>query len=62
MVGDFGWEHEGRKSRVGTVKSYHKIQIDPKRLTSAVSVTFIADNAVLGKVKPSYVYPVPLLG
>ena len=21
MVGDFGWEHEGRKSRVGTVKT-----------------------------------------
>ena len=24
MVGDFGWEHEGTKSRVGTVKLWIK--------------------------------------
>ena len=25
MVGDFGWEHEGTKSGVGTVKHQQKI-------------------------------------
>ena len=26
MVGDFGWEHEGTKSGVGTVKQYNFTQ------------------------------------
>ena len=32
MVGDFGWEHEGTKSGVGTVKNFTLLdtQLDPK--------------------------------
>ena len=26
MVGDFGWEHEGMKSGVGTVKVFEQIR------------------------------------
>ena len=33
MVGDFGWEHEGTKSRVGTVK--HNITAGPCSVTKA---------------------------
>ena len=28
MVGDFGWEHEGTKSGVGTVKQYLMVLLD----------------------------------
>ena len=31
MVGDFGWEHEGRKSRVGAVKEYGLMSPDATR-------------------------------
>ena len=39
MVGDFGWEHEGRKSRVGTVKK--KLYLQHSHLEAILSYTIM---------------------
>ena len=42
MVGDFGWEHEGRKSRVGTVKSNQNCYKICSHLRSAVDCVVVS--------------------
>ena len=40
MVGDFGWEHEGTKSGVGTVKGFFQVQ-NHKEYQNVVIISFV---------------------